>query len=151
MSIFTKIKDFIDPTDAEIEQDEEMSQQETVSVPEKKVESAAPQAPVAAPKNVSYGSSLELKVVRPDGFDNVTSIADYLLSKKTVVLNLDDTNNEATRRLLDFLTGVAYAINGNIKKASKSTYIITPNNVSISGEQLKDTTEHNDTSSSQLF
>lgn len=83
------------------------------------------------------GSNLELKVVKPERFDNVSQIANHLLNRRTVVLNLEETNKETARRLLDFLSGVAYSINGNLKRVANNTYVITPCNVDVSGDQLK--------------
>ncbi len=83
------------------------------------------------------GASLELKVVKPDRYDNVSQIANHLLSRRTVVLNLEETNKETARRLLDFLSGVAYSINGNLKRVANNTYVITPCNVDVTGDQLR--------------
>lgn len=83
------------------------------------------------------GTSLELKVVKPERFDNVPQIANHLLNRRTVVLNLEETNKETARRLLDFLSGVAYSINGNLKRVANNTYVITPCNVDVSGDQLR--------------
>ena len=83
------------------------------------------------------GSAIELKVVKPQNFEDSAQVADHLLSKRTVVLNLEDTNKEAARRILDFLTGVAYSIGGNIKKVATSAYVVTPSNVDVSEGQIK--------------
>lgn len=83
------------------------------------------------------GSAIELKVVKPQTFEDCAQVADHLLSKRTVVLNLEDTNKEASRRILDFLTGVAYSIGGNIKKVANSAYVVTPSNVEVSDGQIK--------------
>lgn len=95
----------------------------------------------AHPSNVSVstGSSIEMKVVKPDSLDTVDQIANQLLDRKTILLNLEDTNKETARRLIDFLHGVSYAIGGNLKKVANCTYVITPSNVDVSGDQLKDT------------
>lgn len=78
------------------------------------------------------GSSIELKVVRPEQFEEVSPIADHLLNGRTVVLNLEAANKDVARRLLDFLSGVAYSIDGQMKRVANCTYIITPNNVDVS-------------------
>lgn len=83
-------------------------------------------------------SSLELKVVRPESFAAVGQIADHLLNGRTVVLNLEATSKEQSRRIVDFLNGVAYSIEGDIKLVSANTYIITPNSVNMSGEAIND-------------
>lgn len=83
-------------------------------------------------------SALELKVVRPEKYDSNTAqkIADHLLNKRTVVLNLELANKESCRRLIDFLSGVAYSIDGYIQRVANNTFVIVPNNVDVSGEQL---------------
>ena len=63
-------------------------------------------------------------------------VADHLINRRTVVLNLESTNKEVSRRLLDFLSGVAYAIDGQIKRVANSTFIITPYNVGVVGDIL---------------
>ncbi|MBR6558284.1 MAG: cell division protein SepF [Clostridia bacterium] len=84
------------------------------------------------------GAAIELKVVKPERFDCVPQIADHLLNKRTVVLNLEATNKETARRLIDFLSGVAYSIDGQLKRIANNAYVITPNNVDVSGEQLRE-------------
>ena len=97
------------------------------------------------------GSSLELKVVKPERFDNVPQIANHLLNRRTVVLNLEETNKETARRLLDFLSGVAYSINGNLKRVANNTYVITPCNVDVSGDQLRDKRQKQQEESADLY
>ncbi len=84
------------------------------------------------------GNALQMKVIRPDSFACVSQIADHLLSQRTVVLNLENTNKETARRLIDFLSGVAYSIDGSLKRIANNAYIITPSNVDVSGEQLRE-------------
>ena len=69
-------------------------------------------------------------------------IADHLKEKRTVVINLESTNKDIARRLIDFLSGVAYAGEGKIKKVAANTYIITPYHVDIMGD-LIDELENN--------
>ena len=111
-----------------------------------KQNSQAPYSDMRQTSNVSMtsGTAIEMKVIRPEKLDSVTQIADYLTSKNTVLLNLEATNKETARRLLDFLNGVAYAVGGKLKKVANSTYVITPANVSISGEQPVESQDHTD-------
>ena len=74
--------------------------------------------------------------MRPETYDAVGKIADHLLNRRTVVLNLEATNKETAKRLIDFLSGVAYSINGNIRRVATNTFVITPSNVGITGEGL---------------
>ncbi len=82
------------------------------------------------------GSNIELKVVRPEKYSDATLIADHLLSNRTVVLNLENTDKATAHRLIEFLGGVTYALSGGIKKVANDTFIITPNNVSVSESQV---------------
>ena len=92
--------------------------------------------------NIHTTTQLQVVLVKPERFENASEIADHLREKRTVVLNLESTNKEIARRLLDFLAGVSYAQEGKIKKVAVSTYIITPYNVDILGD-LIDELENN--------
>ena len=84
--------------------------------------------------NINATTQLQVVLVKPDRFDNVSDIAEHLRSKHAVVLNLEATNKDVARRLVDFLSGCAYALDGKIKKIAISTYLITPYNVDILGD-----------------
>ena len=86
--------------------------------------------------NINTTAQLAVVLVKPDRFENAAEIADHLKDKRTVVLNLEQTNKDIARRLVDFLSGVAYANEGKIKKVANSTYIITPYNVDIMGDLI---------------
>ena len=86
--------------------------------------------------NIHTTTQLQVVLVKPEHFDDARPVADHLNSKHTVVLNLESTNKDVSRRLIDFLSGVAYANNGQIKRVANSTYIITPYNVNIMGDLL---------------
>jgi len=92
--------------------------------------------------NIHATTQLQVVLVKPERFENAAEIADHLREKRTVVLNLEQTNKDIARRLIDFLSGVAYAQEGKIKKVAVSTYIITPYNVDILGD-LIDELENN--------
>ena len=81
-------------------------------------------------------SAGQVVLVKPTRFEDAPSIADHLNARKTVVLNLEAANRETSRRLIDFLSGTAYATRGSIKKVANSTYIITPANVDVLGELI---------------
>lgn len=92
--------------------------------------------------NIHATTQLAVVLVKPDKFENASEIADHLKERKTVVLNLEQTHKDVARRLVDFLSGVAYANEGKIKKVANSTYIITPFNVDLLGD-LIDELENN--------
>ena len=92
--------------------------------------------------NIHATTQLKVVLVKPERFENASEIADHLREKRTVVLNLESTNKEIARRLVDFLSGVAYAGDGKIKKVAANTYIITPYSVDLMGD-LIDELENN--------
>lgn len=129
--IVEKLKEMWNPSDEYYEENEEV--QESVSKEEPKLRS------VSNGKIVSINSGAKVKVVlsRPEHFgEEIKNIADELLKMHTVVLNLEVTPKSESRRLVDFLSGIAYAIGGKIKKVSTDTFVVTPCNVDIEGEDL---------------
>ena len=96
-------------------------------------------------KVVSIHTTAQLNVVifHPESYDDAQSIADSLIEKNTVVLNLENTQKDISRRVVDFLSGVAYAHRGQIKKIANRTFIITPYNVGIAGAEVIDELENN--------
>ncbi len=92
--------------------------------------------------NIHATTQLKVVLVKPERFEAASEIADQLKDKRTVVLNLESTNKDIARRLIDFLSGVAYAGEGKIKRIAANTYIITPYHVDIEGD-LIDELENN--------
>ena len=92
--------------------------------------------------NINATTQLSVVLVKPEKFENAAEIADHLREKRTVVLNLEQTNKDVARRMVDFLSGVIYAQDGKIKKVANSTFIITPYTVDIMGD-LIDELENN--------
>ena len=92
--------------------------------------------------NINTTTQLQVVLVKPEKFQDASSIADHLRDKRTVVLNLESTNKDVARRMVDFLSGAAYAQEGKVKKVAVATYIITPYNVDIIGD-LIDELENN--------
>ena len=136
MGLFDKIKGMVsvDPYDETFETEEiKAAETEEIAIPEATATAQKPATGI-------YGqddSVVELKVVRPTTFANVTEIADYLLHHCTVVLNLEATNTAEAKIMLDFLAGVAYSIDGQLKNIAVNTYIITPCNVDVADTQVR--------------
>ena len=108
---------------------------------------AAPAPAPAAPKaakggagkvvNLSSGANgMQVVLVKPERFETAAEIADHLRDRRAVLMNLETTAKDTARRLIDFLSGVAYAQGGKIKKVSSNTYIITPSSVNLMGDLM---------------
>ncbi len=93
--------------------------------------------------NIQATAQLQVVLVKPEVFTDAKQIADHLIAKKTVVLNLETASSENKRRIIDFLVGVAYANGGSLKPVANLTYIITPYNVGFQGEELVGELENN--------
>ena len=93
--------------------------------------------------NINATAKLQVGIYKPERFGEETrAIAEDLMKTHTVVLNLEDTNKDMARRILDFLSGVAYANHGKIKRVATNTYIIIPSNVDLTGDDLLDELEN---------
>ena len=86
--------------------------------------------------NIHTTAKLQVVLAKPERFEDAKEIADHLNEKRTVVLNLEGTNKEVARRLIDLLNGVAYANGGQLKKVANNTFIITPYNVDVTGDLI---------------
>lgn len=144
MSMFDKIKGMMGvPDDDDYEEEDfDYTNEEQEYPPEDDYDLPAEQ-PVSVKRGggnkvVNINSTMQLQVVlvKPEQFEDALSIADHLNAKRTVVLNLESASKDISRRLIDFLSGVAYANRGQVKRVANSTFIITPYNVDIMGDLL---------------
>ncbi|MBQ7315102.1 MAG: cell division protein SepF [Clostridia bacterium] len=117
--------------------------EEVTAAPELPKEEIPAPAPKAQPSDISVatsasavGGKVELKLVRPESFAEVSTIADHLLAGCTVVLNTELLDYATSLRMFDFLNGVTYSVDGDIKQVTKTTFILTPNNVDVSDEEV---------------
>ncbi len=136
MGIFGKLQDLLGEAEDEREFQED-GNAELMARPSERAQ-AEPDTTRKGNKVVNIHATAQLQVVlvKPERFDDASTIADHLNAKRTVVLNLESSNKDVARRILDFLSGVAYANDGQIKKVANCTYIITPYNVGIMGDLL---------------
>ncbi|MDY5576436.1 MAG: cell division protein SepF [Lachnospiraceae bacterium] len=79
-------------------------------------------------------SIMEVCVIKPTSVEESREVTDTLLSGRAVILNLEGLHVEIAQRIVDFTSGSCYAINGNLQKVSNYIFIITPENVDISGD-----------------
>lgn len=101
---------------------------------------AAPIRPAKQGKVVNLATNaagnMQVVLVKPERFETAAEIADHLRDRRAVLMNLETCTKEIARRLIDFLSGVAYAQGGKIKKVSANTYIITPSSVNLMGDLM---------------
>lgn len=86
--------------------------------------------------NINATAQLQVILVKPEDFSESPQIADHLINKKTVLLNVEGVDRNTVRRMVDFLSGVAYGQGGTLKRVANATFIITPYDVNIMGDVL---------------
>lgn len=137
-------EDEFDDEIEEVVEKEESKKRNAFQEPAKRTEATPRILGGGKAKTVSYNpSQMQVVLVKPERYDDVTSIADHLNEGKTVVLNLESADRDLSRRIVDFLSGATYANHGNIRKVSKGTFLIVPNGVDMMGELMLEDFEEN--------
>ena len=92
---------------------------------------------------VSMGNKQEVVLFHPANFNDTSKAADDLRNRKAVIVNMENIDKAMARRVVDFLSGCAYALDGTVKKVAQSTYLFCPHNMEVVGdlESLQNETE----------
>ncbi|MDE7122488.1 MAG: cell division protein SepF [Oscillospiraceae bacterium] len=143
MKLFDNMKEFFFPSDDVPEQVPVRQSQDIPPVTNIEAQMAAGREPGSNIVSIQATAQLQVVLVKPEVFTDAKAIADHLISRKTVVLNLETASPENRRRIIDFLVGVSYAISGSLKPVANLTYIITPYNVGFIGDDLAAELENN--------
>ena len=98
-----------------------------------------PAAPSATPAGfnghvVNLGNKQEVVLFHPANFNDTSKAADHLRNKKAVIVNMENVDKAMARRVVDFLSGCAYALDGKVKKVAQSTYLFCPHNMDVVGD-----------------
>lgn len=92
--------------------------------------------------NIHDSTKVQFVLFKPESFDkDITAMADEFIKRNTIILNMEQTNKDVGKRIIDFLSGVAYAHNGKISRVAEDTYIVMPSHVKLSGEDVMDEVE----------
>lgn len=136
---------YAEDEDEEFEDYEDDYEEEEAEAPVSRASRAVAEKPAAGSDrrsskvvNIHTTAQMQVVLVKPERFDTVSEIAEHLRERRAVVLNLEAAPKEVARRLVDFLSGCAYALDGKIKKVAMATYIITPYNVDIVGDLVEE-------------
>ena len=105
--------------------------------------STAPAAPLASAPSTGFSGSVvnrtvgnkqEVVLFRPGSFNDTSKAADDLRNRKAVIVNMENVDKAMARRVVDFLSGCVYALDGDVKKIAQSAYLFCPHNMEISGD-----------------
>ena len=110
----------------EYEDDEEMEE----SQPRRQPASSRRPA-VAASLQPGQQLKMMMMIVEPETFDDSQSIANYLRERKPVVINFESTPQDVSKRVVDFISGATYALDGNIQKVGNDIFLCVPSNVTV--------------------
>jgi cell division inhibitor SepF len=131
MSLGNKLKDFFGFSEEDGFDSHPRSEAQSLPTPTRTIKSA----PTSNTSNRGFGSS-EIKVEEPRIYEDSLNIATYLRESKPVIINLKHLDSNSGKRLIDFVCGTAYAINGHMMKIGENIFLFTPSNVLIeSGEK----------------
>ncbi len=124
-----------------IDEDEELEEQELEQKVEAKKEplqthffNSSKKQQSGKVVNIHTANQFKMVVSQPDTFDDAQEICDHLKNKKPVVINLEGIEKQDAQRIIDFLSGSVYALDGSIQKVSGDIFVIAPNNVDVSGD-----------------
>ena len=157
MSFWDNVKKFAQPYDDEEFDDYDDEELDTYEEPEQEAPrtrrpspfsssasapaatAAAPAAPAAAP---SFGGQVlsmssnkqEVVLFHAKTFDDAAKAVDELCKRKAIILNMENVDKSLTRRVVDFLSGAVYALDGRVKKVAQSTYLFCPHNMDVTGD-----------------
>lgn len=130
-SIWDKVLNFLGLEDNDEEIQEEQEAHEIYTIPNKKRKVV----------NIHTATPVKVIIYQPLRFEQASEICDSLKERKPVIVNLDSVDGELGRRILDFLSGAVYAMDGSIQKISSNIFVMAPSNVQINSnikEELKD-------------
>ena len=143
MKFWDSVKNIMNVSDDDYDEEEVVTEEENE---QPKKETVKKETRIPRSKTVAFSQgNMQLVLVKPERFEDVTGIADHYCAKKTIVLNLEKADRDLSRRIIDFLSGVAYAKNGTLRKAAHNTFVIAPCDVDVNGDTLvEDYSEYGD-------
>lgn len=88
--------------------------------------------------NLNSNSNTKVVVISPHNINDAKEICDHLRSNRSIVMNVEDIETQTAQRIVDFLSGAVYSLDGNIQKVSSGIFLATPNSVDILGDIRED-------------
>ena len=123
------------PAPAPEEEDEDEEADDYGFGPMTSTTSAAPAAGFSGQVlNMNSGNKQEVVLFRPGSFNDTSKAADDLRNRKAVIVNMENVDKAMARRVVDFLSGCVYALDGDVKKIAQSAYLFCPHNMDIVGD-----------------
>lgn len=132
--LFNKMLNFVGWEDEEeVEEDKQIETQDEIQQPPF-LQNNFKKQPQNKVVNIHTQNQFKVVIMQPENIDDAQDICDHLKNKKPIVVNLEELEKDAAQRIVDFLSGSVYALDGNIQKVSSGIFLIAPNNVDIMGD-----------------
>lgn len=132
-SFLNKVLYFIGIGDNIEEEQEEQEIAATVSKPQIEAVSTAKKSNVVNLHTATASLPMKVVVVEPTSYDEVQDICNNLKSKKPIIINFENIDKDVARRMVDFISGAVFALDGTIQKVSNGIVVVAPSNVDILG------------------
>jgi cell division inhibitor SepF len=114
---------------------EEVEEEETKQTQEKEETDSKPKRGGTVVNLHTAQKQMKVVVVEPISFEEVQTIADHLRNRKPVIINLEDTEKDLAKRIVDFISGTTYALSGSMQKVGNNIFMFAPANIDIAMDQ----------------
>ncbi len=141
MGFLNSLKNFIGfETEDDYYDDEYYDEEEEIEEPQSK-RASSPKKSSSKVVPINPGASSRIRIIKPNEFDDSTRIADEIKGGRLVIFDMGNLDNNEARRVVDFVSGTAYGVNGNIRRVSGGIFVAAPRNIDITGDNLKERTK----------
>lgn len=138
--LFNKVLNFVGwETEEELEMNEAQEEMDEELEKPQIIQNIAKKNPGKV-VNIHTSSQFKVVIVQPENFNDAKDICDNLKNKKPTVINLEGLSKELAQRIIDFISGAIYSLDGNIQKVSSEIFIVAPYNVDILGDFKEEVT-----------
>lgn len=138
--LFDKVIGIMGFSDGELEDDDYLEEEEKEESPREEARATSSRKG-AQVVSIHTQKQIKVVVIEPATFEESQNIADQLKNRRTVIVNLENTERNLAKRIVDFVSGATYALGGNMQKVGNGIFLFVPNNVDISGEMKDDLKE----------
>lgn len=135
--LFDKVIGIMGFADGELEDDDYLEEEDKQETPREEPR-ATNSRKGAQVVSIHTQKQIKVVVIEPATFEESQNIADQLKNRRTVIVNLENTERNLAKRIVDFVSGATYALGGNMQKVGNGIFLFVPNNVDISGEMKDD-------------
>lgn len=138
MGFVNSIKNFVGVGDDDYEDDEyyDDEYEEEYEEPKKRFFSSSNRSSKVTP--ISYGSSARVRILKPRSYEDSAKLADELKSNRLVIINVKGLDAVEARRIVDFISGTTYGVDGHMRRITEGIFVAAPHNIDITGDNIEE-------------